>query len=79
MCKFKARDSEENLAPFCSGNVLKDFSVDNRKRMDCMVMSLIFQLIMMVLSTCIKGIFCDSLVFNSEGHMRCVSLNNGPC
>ena len=74
MCKFKARDSEGNLPPFCSGNVLKDFSVDNRKIMDCMVMSLIFQLIMTVLSTCTKV-----LISNSEGHIRCVSLNNGPC
>ena len=30
--KFKAKDSEINAAPLCSSNVLKDFSVDNMKK-----------------------------------------------
>ena len=30
--KFKAKDSEINAAPFCLGNVSKDFSVDKMQR-----------------------------------------------
>ena len=31
MCKFKAKDSEINVAPLCLGNVSKNFSTDNMK------------------------------------------------
>ena len=30
--KFKAKDSEILATPFCLGNILKDWSADNRKR-----------------------------------------------
>ena len=30
--KFKAKDSEINVAPLCLGNVSKDFSFDNMKK-----------------------------------------------
>ena len=30
--KFKAKDSEINAAPLCLGNVSKDFSADNSKK-----------------------------------------------
>ena len=30
--KFKAKDSGINAIPFCLGNVLQDFSVDNMKK-----------------------------------------------
>ena len=30
--KFKAKDSEIDAAPLCLGNVLKDFSADNMKK-----------------------------------------------
>ena len=30
--KFKARDSEINLAPICLGNISKDFSADKVKK-----------------------------------------------
>ena len=30
--KFKAKDSEILATPLCLGNILKDWSVDNRKR-----------------------------------------------
>ena len=31
ICKFKAKDSEIIASPLCSGNILKDWSVDNMK------------------------------------------------
>ena len=30
--KFKAKDSEIVASPWCPGNILKDFSVDNMKK-----------------------------------------------
>ena len=48
--KFEAKDSEINVAPLWLGDVWKDFSVDDvKKRLGCMEMSLIFQLIMLIL------------------------------
>ena len=32
ICKFKAKDSEIVATPLCSGNISKDFSVDNMKK-----------------------------------------------
>ena len=32
--KFKAKDSEIVATPLCLGNILKDWSVDNRKKLD---------------------------------------------
>ena len=32
--KFKAKDSKNNAAPLCLGNVSKDFSVDNMKKIE---------------------------------------------
>ena len=32
ICKFKAKDSEIVSYPLCSGNISKDFSVDNMKK-----------------------------------------------
>ena len=32
--KFKAKDSEINAIPLCLGNVSKEFSADNMKRLD---------------------------------------------
>ena len=34
--KFKAKDSELNATPLCLGNISKDFSIDNIKRLDFM-------------------------------------------
>ena len=47
--KLKANNSEINGASICLGNVAKDFSVDNMKRLDDMNMSLIFQNFVIVL------------------------------
>ena len=37
--KFKAKDSEIVATPLCLGNISKDWSADNMKKMDLMVMS----------------------------------------
>ena len=47
--RFKAKDSELNAALLCVGKVSKDFSVENRKKLDYTDMSITFQLIMIVL------------------------------
>ena len=47
--KFKALVSEINDAAFCLGNISRDFSADNMKRLDYMDSSMNFQLIMIVL------------------------------
>ena len=49
MQKFEGKDSKINAAPLSLGNVSKDFSADNMKRLDCMDMSMIFQLIVMMM------------------------------
>ena len=36
--KFKAKDSEIVATPLCLGNISKDWSADNMKKMDLMVM-----------------------------------------
>ena len=47
--KFKATDSEIVAAPLCLGNISKDWSVDNMKKLDFKVMFMILVLIMMQL------------------------------
>ena len=47
--KFKAKDSEIVAAPLCLGNISKDWSVDNMKKLDFTVMFMILVLIMMQL------------------------------
>ena len=47
--KFKTKDSEIVAAPLCLGNISKDWSVDNMKKMDFTVMFMILVLIMMQL------------------------------
>ena len=47
--KFKAKDSEVNAALLCLGNVSKDFSVDNMKKIGIYGYAYDFQLIMLVL------------------------------
>ena len=37
--KFKAKDSEIVATPLCLGNISKDWSADNIKKIDLMVMS----------------------------------------
>ena len=47
--KFKAKDSEIAAAPLRLGNISKDWSVDNIKKLDLMGMFMILVLIMMLL------------------------------
>ena len=39
--KYKVKDSEIAVIPLCSGNISKDWSVDNMKKTDLMVRSMI--------------------------------------
>ena len=39
--KFKAKDSEIVARPLCLGNISKDYSVDNIKRLDLVIMFMI--------------------------------------
>ena len=54
--KFKAKNSEIVASPLCLGNISKDWSVDNIKKQDLMVMSMILALIMMLLMLMILDI-----------------------
>ena len=54
--KFKAKNSEIVASPLCLGNISKDWSVDNMKKQDLMVMSMILVLIMMLLMLMILDI-----------------------
>ena len=47
--KFKAKDSETVAIPLCLGNISKDFSVNNIKKLDEMDMFMVLVLIMMLL------------------------------
>ena len=49
MYHFKAKDSELNTYPLCLGNIPKDFTADNMKKMDYMDLCMIFQLIIIAL------------------------------
>ena len=44
--KFKAKDSEIVASPLCLGNISKDCSVDNMKKLDFMVLFMILVFIM---------------------------------
>ena len=55
--KFKAKDSEIVATPLCLGNISKDWSVDNMKKLDLMVMVMILVSIMMLLVLMILKIF----------------------
>ena len=39
--KFKAKDSEIVMGPICLGNISKDWSVDNMKKLDLLVIFMI--------------------------------------
>ena len=39
--KFKAKDYEILMGPICLGNISKDWSVDNKKKMDLLVLFVI--------------------------------------
>ena len=47
--KFKAKDSEIVAVPLCLGNISKDWSADNMKRLDLTATFAILLLIMMLL------------------------------
>ena len=47
--KLKAKDSETVATPSCFGNISKDWSVDNIKKLDLMVIFIILVLIMILL------------------------------
>ena len=47
--KFKAKDTEIVAALLCLGTISKDWSVDNMKKTDLMVMCMILVLIIMLL------------------------------
>ena len=57
--KFKAKDSEINSYPICLGSIQRIFKLIIWKRLDCMDMSMIFQLIMIVLMLIIFGVFMN--------------------
>ena len=57
--KFKAKDSEINSYPVCLGNIQRIFKLIIWKRLDCIDMFMIFQLIMIVLMLIIFGIFIN--------------------
>ena len=47
--RFKVKDSEIVATPLCLGNVSKDWSADNMKKLDLMVMFMALVLITMLL------------------------------
>ena len=49
ICKFKAKDSAIVASPLCLGNNCKDWSTDNIKKLDLLVMFMILVLIIMLL------------------------------
>ena len=58
--KFKAKDSEIVAAPLCLGNISKDWTVDNMKKLDSLAMFIILALIIMVLMLMIYWTFTNS-------------------
>ena len=58
--KFKAKDSEIVAAPLCLGNISKDWTVDNMKKLDSLAMFIILALIIMLLMLMIYWIFTNS-------------------
>ena len=57
ICKFKAKDSEIVASPFCLGNMSKDWSTDNMKKQDLLVMFMILVQIIVLLQLMILKIF----------------------
>ena len=55
--KFKAKDSETVANPLCLGNISKDWSIDNMKKLDLLVMFMILVQIIMLLQFMILKIF----------------------
>ena len=55
--KFKAKGSEIVSSPLCLGNISKDWSVDNMKKLDLLVMFMILVRIIMLLQLMILKIF----------------------
>ena len=55
--KFKTKDSEIVASPLCLGNISKDWSVDNMKKMDLMDISMILVLIFILLMLMILKTF----------------------
>ena len=58
--KFKAKDSEIVAAPLCLGNISKDWTVANMKKLDSLAMFIILALIIMLLMLMIYWIFTSS-------------------
>ena len=54
---FKAKDFEIVATPLCLGNISKDWSVDNMKKMDLMDISMILVLIFILLMLMILKTF----------------------
>ena len=53
--KFKAKDSEIIASPFCLGNISNDWSTDNlKKKQDLLVMFMILVQIIMLLMLILK-------------------------
>ena len=55
--KFKAKDSETVANPLCLVNISKDWSIDNMKKLDLLVMFMILVQIIMMLQFMILKIF----------------------
>ena len=49
ICKFKVKDSAIVASPLCLGNISKDWSTDNMKKLGLLVMFMILVLIIMLL------------------------------
>ena len=59
--KFKAKDSEIIPSSLCLGNISKDWSVDNMKKQDLLVMFMILVLIMILFQLMILETFISIL------------------
>ena len=57
--KFRTKDSEIVETPLCLGNISKDWSIDNMKKLDLMDMFMILVLIMMLLMLMILKTFTN--------------------
>ena len=55
--KFKAKDCEFLASPLCLGNISKDWSTDNMKKLDLLVMFMILVEIIVLLQLMILMIF----------------------
>ena len=55
--KFKAKDSEIVASPLCLGKISKDWSTDNMKKQDLVLMSMILVYIIMLLVVVILKTF----------------------